>query len=57
MPMPLKKLWTEEEGQDLIEYALLLVLLVLASVASVTHFANVVSSYMENAGNKIAAAE
>ena len=52
--LPLKRLWAEEDGQDLIEYALLVVLVALASMASVTHFATVVSTYMQNAGNKIA---
>ena len=31
----LKRLWQDEEGQDLVEYALLLVLIALAAAATV----------------------
>jgi pilus assembly protein Flp/PilA len=39
----LRRLWLEEEGQDLTEYALLLVLLVLAAVTSLTALANAIN--------------
>jgi Flp pilus assembly pilin Flp len=39
----LRRLWFEEEGQDLTEYALLLVLLVLAAVTSLTALANAIN--------------
>jgi Flp pilus assembly pilin Flp len=51
---PLKNLWSEDEGQDLLEYALLVVLIVLASVASITQFANILSNYIQAAGNRVA---
>ena len=36
------KLWKEEEGQDLTEYALLMVLLALAAVASLNGLATAI---------------
>jgi pilus assembly protein Flp/PilA len=39
----LRRLWIEEEGQDLTEYALLLVLLVLAAVTSLTALATAIN--------------
>ena len=33
----LKRLWQEEEGQDLVEYGLLLVLVSLGAVAAIIH--------------------
>lgn len=44
------KLWKEEEGQDLTEYALLLVLLSLAAVGALGTLANAIN----NAFNKAA---
>lgn len=44
------KLWKEEEGQDLTEYALLLVLLSLAAVGSL----NVLATAINNTFNKAA---
>jgi len=40
----LRRLWSEEEGQDLTEYALLLVLLTLAAVTSLTALASAIDS-------------
>lgn len=40
----LKRLWQEDEAQDLAEYGLLLLLVVLAAVASVQGVASTVSS-------------
>jgi pilus assembly protein Flp/PilA len=39
----LRRLWIEEEGQDLTEYALLLVLLVLAAVTSLSTLATAIN--------------
>ena len=43
------RLWREEEGQDLTEYALLLVLLSLAAVAFLGPLATVVNDVFSNA--------
>lgn len=45
----LKRLWREEEGQDLTEYALLLVLIALATVTTVTTLGKAVSDVFSNA--------
>lgn len=49
----LNRLWAEEEGQDLTEYALLVVLLVLASVFSLSNFATTLNAYMQSAANQM----
>jgi pilus assembly protein Flp/PilA len=43
------RLWREEEGQDLTEYALLVVLLALAAVAGIKGLATAISSTFSNA--------
>ncbi len=43
------RLWREEEGQDLVEYALLLVLISLIAVASITTVGQAVSNAFSNA--------
>ena len=45
----LVKLWKEEEGQDLTEYALLLVLLSLAAVASLSSLAGAINGVFSKA--------
>jgi pilus assembly protein Flp/PilA len=45
----LPRLWKEDEGQDLTEYALLVVLLALAAIASMKKLASAVSSVFSNA--------
>ncbi len=48
----LVRLWKEQEGQDLTEYALLLVLLSLAAVATLGTLASAINSvFAEAAGN------
>ncbi len=48
----LVRLWREQEGQDLTEYALLLVLLSLAAVATLGTLASAINSvFAEAAGN------
>lgn len=49
----LKKLWQEEEGQDLTEYALLLVLIALFCVAAVGSLGSAVSDVFENADKNL----
>ncbi len=43
------KLWRDEEGQDLTEYALLLVLLSLAAIGSLSTIATAINGVFENA--------
>jgi len=45
----LKRLWKDEEGQDLVEYGLLVVLLSLAAIASFSSLANALSTAFSNA--------
>jgi Flp pilus assembly pilin Flp len=48
----LTRLWQEEEGQDLTEYALLLVLIAAVAVGTVTTLGNTVKNVFTNiAGN------
>ena len=43
------RLWKEEEGQDLTEYALLLVLLSLAAIATLGTLASAINSVFKTA--------
>ena len=48
----MKKLWREEEGQDLTEYALLVVLVALASIVAMSSLATAISgAFSKAAGN------
>ena len=49
----LAKLWRDEEGQDLTEYALLLVLLTLAAIGSLSGLANAVNGVFVNAATNL----
>jgi Flp pilus assembly pilin Flp len=49
MKQLLTRLWQEEEGQDLTEYALLLVLLSLAAIGSLSTLATAVNQVFQNA--------
>jgi Flp pilus assembly pilin Flp len=49
MRTTLVRLWNEEEGQDLTEYALLLVLIALASMAALSPLATAINSVFSNA--------
>ena len=49
MNAALLRLWRDEEGQDLTEYALLLVLLSLAAVASLSSLASAINSVFSTA--------
>lgn len=50
----LTRLWSEDAGQDLTEYALLVVLIALAAVAAVSQFAKTLATVFNNAGQSIA---
>ncbi len=50
----LLRLWTEDEGQDLTEYALLLVLLVLAAVTTLGGLATAINGVFRNAAGNLA---
>lgn len=45
----LMRLWKEEEGQDLIEYALLIVLLSLAAIGSLSTLAGAINNVFSEA--------
>ena len=45
--------WRDESGQDLIEYALVLVLIGLAATASMSGVANSIGNAFSSVGNKI----
>ena len=49
----LTRLWKEEEGQDLVEYGLLLVLVALLSVAFVSTIGQQLSSIFSNAASSL----
>jgi pilus assembly protein Flp/PilA len=50
----LTRLWTEDTGQDLTEYALLVVLIALAAVAAVSQFAKAIGGVFNNASASLA---
>lgn len=54
MVATLRRLWHEEEAQDLTEYALLLVLLSLAAVAFLGTLAKAISNVFSNAAANLA---
>ena len=47
------RLWKEEEGQDLTEYGLLLVLVALAAIASMQSLASALSNAFSNAASSL----
>jgi pilus assembly protein Flp/PilA len=49
----LKRLWREEEGQDLTEYALLLVLLSLAAIGSLSGLATAINGVFNKAATNL----
>ncbi len=49
----LSRLWREQQGQDLVEYALLLVLISLIAVASITTVGQAVSNAFSNVAAKL----
>jgi pilus assembly protein Flp/PilA len=49
----LKRLWKEEEGQDLTEYALLLVLVALAAIGSLGTLATAINNTFSKAASNL----
>ena len=49
----LSRLWLEEAGQDLTEYALLMVLIALASIAAMNSLAGAISNVYSNAASNL----
>jgi pilus assembly protein Flp/PilA len=49
----LKRLWQDEEGQDLVEYALLLVLIALAAAATVQTLGTAIKTVFGNASTAL----
>ncbi len=49
----LARLWKEEEGQDLTEYALLLVLVALAAIGSLGTLASAINGVFSNAAGNV----
>jgi Flp pilus assembly pilin Flp len=49
MKLLLLRLWKEDEGQDLTEYALLLVLLTLAAIGSLSQLATAINGVFSKA--------
>ena len=49
------RLWKEDEGQDLTEYALLLVLLSLAAIATLGTLASAINSVFSQAASNLSA--
>jgi pilus assembly protein Flp/PilA len=52
----LNRLWKEEEGQDLVEYGLLLVLIALGALASMGSLAAAISNVFSNAATNLTTA-
>ena len=48
-------LWKDQSGQDLTEYALLLVLIALASMAALTPLATAINKVFSNAASNLTA--
>jgi len=46
-------LWREEAGQDLTEYALLVVLIVLSAITTMKHLGSAVSNVFSNAATSL----
>ena len=49
----LKRLWQEEEGQDLVEYGLLIFLIALAAIASMKGLASSISTVFNSAATSL----
>ena len=51
-----RRLWKEEEGQDLTEYGLLLVLIALVAVAAMQTLGSAINNVFSNAASNLSAA-
>ena len=54
MKQLLMRLWKDESGQDLTEYALLLVLIALAAITSMKALASTINNVFSNAAANLA---
>ncbi len=52
----LKRLWLEEEGQDLTEYALLLALIALGAITAMKTIATTINNVFSNAASSLSSA-
>ena len=52
----IKRLWQEDKGQDLTEYALLLVLVALVAIATMQTLGNTISNVFANAASNLTSA-
>ncbi len=52
----LGRLWKEEEGQDLVEYALLVVLIALGAIVAMHGLASAISDAFANAADNLSQA-
>lgn len=51
-----KRVWVEEEGQDLVEYGLLLVLIALGCIAAMGTLSQAISNVFSNAATNLTTA-
>jgi pilus assembly protein Flp/PilA len=49
----LKRLWVEEEGQDLVEYGLLVVLIALAAISTMGTLASAIKNVFTSAASNL----
>jgi Flp pilus assembly pilin Flp len=49
----IQKLWNAEDGQDLVEYALLLTFLTLVAIASIKNVGATLSAMFQNANSSL----
>lgn len=56
MKKAMKRLWQEDQGQDLTEYALLLVLVALVAIATMQTLGNTISNVFANAASNLVSA-
>ena len=56
MDTVVRRLWKEEEGQDLTEYGLLLVLIALVAVAAMQTLGSAINNVFSNAASNLSAA-
>jgi pilus assembly protein Flp/PilA len=52
----LRRLWKEEQGQDLTEYGLLMVLIALIAVVSMQSLGSTISNIFSNAASNVSGA-